>query len=378
VLASPPPPMRRLTPIRPGLVLAGLAAVYVAAMAVLAAYDSYFFVRKAAIVPLFCLAALASNRLTAFVRDWSVFLALTFVFDAARGALYACIAYFELPVYMGYAIAAERALLGGAVMPVLLQQHLFDGTPGLFERLLVIVHASHFVFFLAIGFAIWLLRREAFQRYCAVMVIVMYAGLLFYALVPTVPPWMAAAEYEVIAPVERIPGLIYTRSVPRMYAALATNPVAAMPSLHAAFPAAAALVALQVLGPRAWWTILYTAVSALSVVYLGEHYLVDVLAGWLLGVAAWFVIFRVRGPRVATVPERSDGPGDVRRAAVMAAGIAAVLFASAEGIAALKSRLQTVYVPSGAFIERELVGKSPKASHYSHLRAVRDSVDAAR
>lgn len=82
----------------------------------------------------------------------------------------------------------------------------------------------------------------------------------------------------------------------------ASNPVAAMPSLHAA---GAAVVLLFFWSSARWWARAVLTAYALSMafvlVYSGEHYVVDVLAGWLtatIGVTvAWLVSRRRRTSR---------------------------------------------------------------------------------
>lgn len=73
--------------------------------------------------------------------------------------------------------------------------------------------------------------------------------------------------------------------------------MAAMPSLHAG---AALLVALF-LWPavsRLWRVVLlgYAVAMALTLVYTGEHYVVDIVAGWLVAAvaAAAALAFRLR------------------------------------------------------------------------------------
>jgi len=366
--------------VRPEIVLGALAALYLLTISVLATQGSYFFVRKSAIVPVFCLGALLSSRFTLFVRDWAVFLGLTFLFDAFRGAIFAAITRFDLPVYMGYAIAAEQALLRGSIMPVLLQDRWLEpGAISWLERLLVVVHASHFVFFLTIGLAVWLLRRETFGRYRAAMLLVMYAGLLIYLLLPTVPPWMAAASYQVIPPVHRVSMGLYNTTVPTLSAALATNPVAAMPSLHAAFPAVCTLIALRVFGRRAAWTAAYTLVSGLSVMYLGEHYLVDVLAGWALGAGVYALVFHTRlAERWSMAAVSTSLPSASRRRAIAAAAAGAAFVLAAEGVGLVKTSIQTRFVPTTTFIERELAGRSPVAKEYARQRRVKDAAVRGR
>ena len=60
----------------------------------------------------------------------------------------------------------------------------------------------------------------------------------------------------------------------------ASNPVAAMPSLHTGYATIIALFVLSTVSSRlAWLMLLYPAAMAVSLVYLGEHYVIDVVAG---------------------------------------------------------------------------------------------------
>jgi membrane-associated phospholipid phosphatase len=80
------------------------------------------------------------------------------------------------------------------------------------------------------------------------------------------------------------------------------NTVAAMPSLHAAYPfmlmlffwPAGRLVRV-VLGA-------YTLAMAFTLVYGGEHFVVDILVGWAMALAAWALLARVApiSPKLGT------------------------------------------------------------------------------
>src|SRR5688572_9806190 len=104
----------------------------------------------------------------------------------------------------------------------------------------------------------------------------MAAGLAGYALVPTVPPWMASAPpYRLIPPIDRVAARVYGAATPTLMRVFDTNPVAAMPSLHAAFPLACVLTGWQVFGARGRvGAALYAGSTVISAVYLGEHYAV--------------------------------------------------------------------------------------------------------
>ena len=73
------------------------------------------------------------------------------------------------------------------------------------------------------------------------------------------------------------------------------NNVAAMPSLHAAY---AMLFTLFFWSILPWWTrpllALYPVAMAFALVYTGEHYVIDVLLGWLYAAVVY-----VAGNRLA-------------------------------------------------------------------------------
>lgn len=337
------------------LALVVTVAAIVAGIGLLAALGRFAVIWKTAIIPLLLVAALLSRRFGRFVADWAPFLALVVLFDFLRGFAFALTTHHQFPVYMGYAIEWERALLGGGLLPVMLQDWragLADPT-GL-DRALTVVHGSHFAFFLVFGMAVWLLRPESFRRYAAAIVLVLYLGALGYLLVPTIPPWMAAESFAVIPPVEPIVAHIYNTKLPTLQQAFDVNPIAAMPSLHAALPTLCALIAWRVFG-RVWGLAVgaYALVVYLASGYLGQHYLVDLLAGSALAAVAFLAAWRL--------PARAPS-AEVRWAHPVL--VSALLVVLAQGIGHATGTLGRPLQVTRDFAERELLGRSPLAHVY--------------
>jgi membrane-associated phospholipid phosphatase len=128
---------------------------------------------------------------------------------------------------------------------------------------------------------------ERFSRAAARMYTVFDVGAVFYWTIPTAPPWWAAAESGLRDPAE--PGVrrmmieygeqFWGERWTDLYDVLGGNPLAAMPSLHFATSLMAAHLLSEV-GPVAGavgWT--YAAMLGLALVYLGEHYAIDLIAG---------------------------------------------------------------------------------------------------
>lgn len=242
-----------------------------------------FFITKTAVMPAFVLYGLLQRRRIAFLTDWLPLLAGTVLFDAVRGAIYLAEQLVAFPRFATYVIALERLVVRTPAAPVVLQQwrtHTLD-------LIAVVIHGSHFAFFLLFGLVLWHSRRAYFGQFRYSLLLVMGLGLIGYAVVPTVPPWMAFEQLHLVPPITHVVKYVYTSYSQELYGTFDSNPVAAMPSLHAAFPVTCALIGWQAYGRRVGiGLVLYAFVVMLAVVYLGEHYVVDVIAGAGLAVAA--------------------------------------------------------------------------------------------
>jgi len=130
-------------------------------------------------------------------------------------------------------------------------------------------------------------RRKMLEFYCWVLA-ASYLSTVFYLLFPVRPPWMEEGITRILAERNFI-----------QYTQADDNPFAAFPSLHAAIPFVIALFFLlrsERMRSLAWLAGIHGLLISFAVVYLGEHWVLDVLAGWVLaGFVAWlFVSARVR------------------------------------------------------------------------------------
>jgi membrane-associated phospholipid phosphatase len=183
-----------------------------------------------------------------------------------------------------YPIRADRALGGGELPTARLQRALAtnDGPSGL-DKALTIAHWAWFVEpHLTL---VWILLRDPdrFPRAAWQMAAAYDVGCAMYASVPTAPPWWASEHGYSATRIRRIMvevgEPVWGRAWPRMYESLGGNPWAAMPSLHFGTSVLAAIL-LSETGPlegAAGWA--YAGTLGFALVYLGEHYVVDLIAG---------------------------------------------------------------------------------------------------
>jgi membrane-associated phospholipid phosphatase len=208
----------------------------------------------------------------------------------------AYLAHYEMPnddpdellsrVRVDYPVAVDRLIGLGETPTVRLQRAL--GRPGEVRRHDTFLSGIHWVWFFVphSTVAYVLLRHHShFSRSAVLMAATFDVGCVVYWLVPTAPPWWAGRQ-DPDAPVRRIMveagEKFWRRLWEPLYDGLGGNPFAAMPSLHFATSVTAAHVlartgrAAGVLG----WS--YAATLGFALVYLGEHYVVDLLAGLAL------------------------------------------------------------------------------------------------
>jgi membrane-associated phospholipid phosphatase len=147
---------------------------------------------------------------------------------------------------------------------------------------------------LVFAFLLWMWRKRYYWRFVGSYLLLSYAGFATYVLYPMAPPWWAAGEGR-IPPVASILDDVHfgvvTNPVVLATQFFKPNPVAAMPSIHAAFPVLVWLVAWRI-WPRAGWALLpYPLAMGFAVVYMGEHYAIDVVAGWLYAIVAFCAVW---------------------------------------------------------------------------------------
>ena len=130
---------------------------------------------------------------------------------------------------------------------------------------------------------LWLRNRDLWARWWRCYLGLNIAGLCIYVAYPMVPPWMASENGDFTPAIERMTGR--GGSGPGLHLAQLVmgpigNPVAAMPSLHAGTACLVAFFGITVLRSRArWLLLLYPLTMTTALVYFGEHYVIDAIAG---------------------------------------------------------------------------------------------------
>jgi len=192
-------------------------------------------------------------------------------------------------------VQLERWLFNGELPTIRLQAAFYDvGTLHWWDFYFTFIHWSYFL--VPHGAAIWLWWRNPakFRQLLGAMALLLTLGLGLYFLVPSNPPWMAPESVNspgaptvlrIMEPIgRRLGGGLYQAG----YNVVGeSNPIAAMPSIH--FAITFLLVCMAWDQDRLWRLLawVYTISMGLALVYLGEHYVVDIVVGGAITAYSW-------------------------------------------------------------------------------------------
>lgn len=263
--------------------------------------------------------------------DWLPFQGILLAYDYSYGAasyfsggfsdgfpLEGAVNRIGMPLHVAFPIRVDEWLFGGILPSQWIQQHLSDAVTDArwWSVFITLCYCSHFMVSPIIAAVLWIRSRERFRAWAALLVALAVAGIATYFLFPMSPPWLASQQgYISGTDIYRISGQgwawldFHDAAEVLGQAQTWSNPVAAMPSLHMA--TATLVVGFFWLSVR-WWIrpllLLYPALMAFTLVYSGEHYVTDEIAGVLYALAL-LGVWRVLHRRPLHLPRSLGGAG---------------------------------------------------------------------
>ena len=234
------------------------------------------------------------DEVVQMLRDWMILVAIYMAYDYSRGTAD------QWGIGVNYTLLRDidRFLFFGNDPGVWLQKRLLRSDPRWYDVGGAIVYMMHFVMPVVPLAALRVRQRDEWLRYVRRFSLSLAVSVSVFILFPAAPPWMSS-EKGYFPQIQRITGRGWwelnlktvSRTLDRGAAVL--NAVAAMPSLHAGL---ALLASLWFTRNASRWvrlaSLAYPLAMTLSLVYFGEHYVVDCLAGFLVVSASWIAVDR--------------------------------------------------------------------------------------
>lgn len=233
-------------------------------------------------------ASMCFGQAVEMLKRFAPFVAIILIYESFRGIADGL----NSKVNFTWMVDVDRGLFGGTLPTTTLQNWLWHGQVQWYDFALYLAYMMHFVFPLGLAVIIWKKFPKQYWKYVTSFSLLMAGGFLTYLLFPAAPPWMAS-ERGLIEPVARISSDVWfalgVNDFPSLYDKIAPNPVAAVPSLHAAFSTLFALFIISLLKTRwRFLSLIYPAMIYFGTIYQGEHYAIDAIIGIGYAAAAFY------------------------------------------------------------------------------------------
>jgi len=237
--------------------------------------------------------ALVLRRGRMYLRDFGIFAALIVVYSELRGLAHVLR---PEPFYVPQ-LNVDKWLFAGHVPTVELQQWFWTGSMHWYDHVIVDTARLHFIIPPLFAFLLWMKRRALFFRFASSTLLLSFSAALTFLLFPAAPPW-AAGKTLLTPTVTQIDDHAWA-AVPSSFSLsklIAPNPYAAIPSLHGGYAMLCfVFVAAFVWGTRWRWPVIavasiYPLALSFARVYTGDHYVIDLLAGYVYAIGAYIAV----------------------------------------------------------------------------------------
>jgi membrane-associated phospholipid phosphatase len=260
-----------------------LSAIYLSTLFILY-YKFGVYPRPEFIVVCFLIYAACMKWFKQFIRDWIPFLALFLAYEA----MYGIADTLSAMVHVDELINAEFTLFG--TIPTLVLQKIYRAP--LFDYIGAFFYSLHFFIPIVFGFLLWRYSSKNYWRYTVAFLLCSYSALITFMIYPSAPPWFGVKASRILFEIDKEMGIpIYSTIIDYVQ----PNPFAAFPSLHAAYAWLISLYAIKIKRIKALPILIIPIGIWFSAVYLGEHYIVDLLGGVAYSTCAFFLVEGMHG-----------------------------------------------------------------------------------
>ena len=152
----------------------------------------------------------------------------------------------------------------------------------------LVFYGLHFPLVLGASVLFWLTNKPLYRSYVSAMLITSFAALTLFLLLPTMPPWyQGTAQNLVLNGSSSLSG--YGGWFTQL---MESDKFAAFPSLHSAYATTFSYFTIKL---RLWLAVVAVPLVLgveISTIYLGQHYLVDLLGGAALSLVSCYLAGR--------------------------------------------------------------------------------------
>ncbi len=223
------------------------------------------------------------GRTTKLVREMTPFIVLLLSYEALQGVA-GTVASGRIVQLVPHNGTSASSLIG-TVQTVFYSPSLTDS--------MSVLYGLHFPLVMGSSVLLWYSNKVLYQRYVYSLVASSYISLLFYLLMPSAPPWYTGVATNLLdSGGVQFGASTLISSLDNAGEWIESDKLAAFPSLHAAYVVLFCYFTLKLRKSYGLFSVPLTIGVLFSTIYLGQHYIIDLVAGAAIAAACVFIITR--------------------------------------------------------------------------------------
>jgi len=230
------------------------------------------------------------GRTAQFVKEFTPFIVLLLSDEALQGVA----GSLTLNPVIHHAGSAVSYGIIEAVQSAFISPDLTDA--------MSLLYGLHFPIVIGSAILLWYSNKVLYRRYVYSLVACSYVSLTFYTLAQSAPPWYNGVVSNLLATTSaQIGSSNLFSELARIGSLIESDKLAAFPSLHAAYVVLFSYFTTKLKRTYGLASIPITVGVLFSTIYLGQHYITDLVAGVLVAAACVLIVTRLDRKRKTTL-----------------------------------------------------------------------------
>ncbi|OLB69180.1 hypothetical protein AUI06_09360 [archaeon 13_2_20CM_2_52_21] len=234
------------------------------------------------------------GRTAQFVRELTPFIVLLMSYEALQGVAGSLTL---APVIHPTASSGLSYGVIQAVQSAFLSPDLTDA--------MSLLYGLHFPLVIGSAILLWYSNKILYKRYVYSLVACSYVSLIFYTIAPSAPPWYNGVASNLLATTSaQIGSSSLFSELAKIGSMIESDKLAAFPSLHAAYVVLFSYFTIKLKRTYGLVSIPITVGVLFSTIYLGQHYVTDLVAGVVVAAACVLMVARLdrKGKTLPVIP----------------------------------------------------------------------------
>jgi membrane-associated phospholipid phosphatase len=224
-------------------------------------------------------ATLLLGKTSQFVKELTPFIVLLMSYEALQGVA----GSLSLAPVIHHAGSGVTYGIIEAIQSSFLSPDLTD--------VMSLLYGLHFPLVIGSAILLWYSNKVLYKRYVYSLVACSYISLVFYALAPSAPPWYNGVVSNLLATTSaQIGSSGLFSELARIGSLIESDKLAAFPSFHAAYVLLFSYFTTKLKRTYGLVSIPISIGVLFSTIYLGQHYITDLVAGVAVAAACVLVV----------------------------------------------------------------------------------------